>query len=165
MEILDKLKSKLADGSLSPEELQLKLTAYLHEYTNESKANDINNKIELIIFSLKEEDKVEALVNVINEVKKIACSTLVDKSKLTMYEAVEFLLHDLCVNWGFCIPPNDAENIKESENLDADDFACKVLIAEGMDYDYEKEWRSKIRNEFIRHFGFQIAKTDFKNNL
>lgn len=111
MEILSELKLKVANGSLSPEKLQLKLTAYLNEYTNEAKANDINNKIELIIYTLKEEDKVEALVNVINEVIKFTCSTLVDKSKLTMYEAVEFLLHDLCVNWGFCIPPLDAEKI------------------------------------------------------
>lgn len=79
-----------------------------------------------------------------------------------MYSSVGYLLDELCVEWGFCIPPNDAEIIKEEKYLEADEFACKVLIAEGMDPEYEIRWRRKIRNKFVDQFGHEISVNDFK---
>lgn len=60
-----------------------------------------------------------------------------------MSGAVGYLLNDLCTECRFCIPPKDAEIIKEEKFLEADEFACKVLIAEGMNPEHEKRWRKK----------------------
>ena len=59
----------------------------------------------------------------------------------------------LCVQWGFCIPPDEALKIEKSQYLEADDFACKILTAEGMNAEHEIQWRRKIRNKFISVFG------------
>jgi len=72
---------------------------------------------------------------------------------------IECLLHDLCVDWGFCIPPQEAERIAELPFLEAEDFACQVLIAEGMNPEYEKQWKRKIRNKFIEKFGNEYIKS------
>ncbi|MCL1036279.1 hypothetical protein L2750_03830 [Shewanella submarina] len=85
-----------------------------------------------------------------------------DKTKLTMCRAVEYLLKDLCVEWGFCIPTSDAERIKAKEFIEADSFACEVLSAEGMNPEYEVQWRKKIRNRFIEQFGQEISSSEFK---
>lgn len=71
---------------------------------------------------------------------------------------VEYLLYDLCVEWGFCIPPEDAKRIAQSANLNAEDFACQVLEAEGMNPEYEKQWKRKISNKFIAQIGNEYHK-------
>ncbi|MCL1038243.1 hypothetical protein L2750_13930 [Shewanella submarina] len=76
-----------------------------------------------------------------------------DKTKLTMYHAVEYLLKDLCVELGFCIPLGDSERIKEQDYLEVDSFACEILIAEGMSPEYEVQWRKRVCNRFIEKFG------------
>ena len=63
------------------------------------------------------------------------------------------LLHSLCVQWGFCIPPDDRERIATAQHLSADDFAREVLKAEGLNPEYEKQWSRKIRQLFINRFG------------
>jgi hypothetical protein len=45
------------------------------------------------------------------------------------------LLIDLCVGWGFCIPPADCVRLASSRHLTADEFATEVLLAEGFDAD------------------------------
>ncbi len=65
-----------------------------------------------------------------------------------MQTKIEYLLNDLCLDWGFCIPPEEAKRIAESKQLEADDFACQVLIAEGMNPEYEIQWRRRIREKF-----------------
>lgn len=75
---------------------------------------------------------------------------------MELNKEIEYLLKDLCVEWGFCIPPVDAERIAGMNKLEADEFACLVLDAEGMKPEYEKQWRFKIRNKFIEKFGDEI---------
>ena len=86
-----------------------------------------------------------------------------DKTKHTMYDAVGSLLNDLCVEWGFCIAPADAEILKEEKFIEADEFACKVLIAAGMHPEHDKRWRKKIRNKFVEQFGHEISLNEFKH--
>lgn len=73
-----------------------------------------------------------------------------------MKKELEYLLYDLCVDLGFCIPPNDAERIASTTALEADEFACLVIEAEGMNPEYEKQWRRKIREKFIEKFGNEL---------
>lgn len=68
------------------------------------------------------------------------------------------LLDALCVEWGFCIPPGDADRIATSSVLTADDFAKEVLKAEGMYLEQHTEWYGKIRQRFIDRFGESVSK-------
>jgi len=87
-----------------------------------------------------------------------------DKSKLTMFAAIEYFLNDICVDWGFCIPPKEAKKIMAEEHLEADEFACKILVAEQMNPEYEKQWRRKIGKRFMDQFGQEISKDEFKQS-
>jgi len=62
-----------------------------------------------------------------------------------------YLLTDLCVNWGFCIPPDDFEQITKKAYYHADDFAMNVVEAEGMDG--HSEWVNRIAERFRKRFG------------
>lgn len=70
-----------------------------------------------------------------------------------MERELRYLLYDLCVIWGFCIPPTDFERIAKQDQLDSEEFAKQVLIAEGMDPLEENEWYPKIAQRFIERFG------------
>lgn len=74
-------------------------------------------------------------------------------------------LDDLCVDWGFCIDPASLKRLICSDYINADEFACSILKAEGMNAEVEIGWRRKIRNRFIEKFGKEISKDDFKNSL
>jgi hypothetical protein len=65
-----------------------------------------------------------------------------------MNNKMEQLLYDLCVDWGFCLPPSAQEAIVEKIDWNADEFACKVLEAEGMNPEYEIRWRKLIGQKF-----------------
>ena len=73
-----------------------------------------------------------------------------------MNKKIEYLLSELCVEWGFCIPPAEASRIASMKSLEADEFACNVLVSEGMKPEYEKQWRRKIRERFIEKFGNEL---------
>ena len=72
---------------------------------------------------------------------------------------MERLLYELCVDWGFCIPPEVSRRLSELPYLEAKDFANQILIAEGMNPEYEKQWKRKISNKFIAGFGSEYKKT------
>ena len=73
----------------------------------------------------------------------------------TMSEALDFLLRDLCVDLGFCLPPVDVARICAQESWDADAFTVEVFRAEGMDPDDFALYR-KMRNRFIAMFGAKM---------
>lgn len=62
-------------------------------------------------------------------------------------------LADLCVKWGFCIPPDSCDQISKAAYYHADDFAHDLLEAEGMDTSFEYEWAKKISARFRIRFG------------
>jgi hypothetical protein len=66
------------------------------------------------------------------------------------------LLYELCVDWGFCIPPADAQRIASTRPLTADQFANAVLTVEGLVAEYEKRWFVQIRQRFVDRFGQEI---------
>jgi len=70
-----------------------------------------------------------------------------------MANTTEKLLNFLCVEWGFCLDPETTNILKSTHSMQAEEFACTVLKAEGMDSEMEIEWKRKIRNKFIEHFG------------
>ncbi len=72
-----------------------------------------------------------------------------------MEREINYLLYDLCVNWGFCIPPMDAEEISRKTRITAVEFAFEVLSAEGMTPENETQWVKKISGRFQERFGKQ----------
>ncbi len=70
-----------------------------------------------------------------------------------MEEAIEKLLNELCVEWGFCIDQESVNKLKNSESLEAEEFAHAVLAAEGMNAELEIEWNRKIKRKFTERFG------------
>lgn len=78
------------------------------------------------------------------------------KPSSTLEARLSHLLGELCVEWGFCIPPADAERIARSKHLTTDQFAVEVLVAEGMHPEYEKQWRKKMRDRFVAVFGHEV---------
>ena len=80
-----------------------------------------------------------------------------------MDKPLNILLNDLCVEWGFCLDPEFLKSLKNAQMLDADEFACAVLKAEGMDCELEVEWRRKIRNKYIERFGNELNANDIDN--
>ena len=72
-----------------------------------------------------------------------------------MEREINYLLYDLCVIWGFCIPPNKNDEICKRTNLTAEQFANEVIEADGMKPEHEKQWIRKIAGKFRERFGVE----------
>ena len=72
-----------------------------------------------------------------------------------MKEALDFLLYDICVELGFCLPPQDHARICATEFWDADAFTEEVFRAEGMNPDEHLKWKRQIHKRFTDMFGSQ----------
>ncbi len=62
-----------------------------------------------------------------------------------------YLLADLCVKWGFCIPPDDHDEISKKKHYRAIEFAEDVVNAEGMEG--YLDWVNRIAERFRERFG------------
>lgn len=71
----------------------------------------------------------------------------------TMSEALDFLLYDICVELGFCVPPQEHTRICATEFWDADAFTAEVFRLEGMDPDEHLTWKRQIHKRFTDMFG------------
>ena len=76
----------------------------------------------------------------------------VRKDTPPMEQELRYLLGDLCVKWGFCIPPDDYDKISKKEHYHAIEFAQDVLKAEGMEG--YTEWTNRIAERFRERFGW-----------
>ena len=74
-----------------------------------------------------------------------------------MQNELEQLLNNLCTEWGFCIPPIEADKIIKKQKISAEQFAFSVLKAEGFNPENEIEWKRKIKNKFIEAFGNELS--------
>lgn len=66
---------------------------------------------------------------------------------------IELLLSELCVELGFCLPPDAQARLKSDPPVDADDFTDAVLRAEGLDPQMvprhlHRDLRAKIAKRF-----------------
>lgn len=77
-----------------------------------------------------------------------------------------YLLYDLCVKWGFCIPPVAAESISRRAEIGAQEFASLVLEADGVDAEVEVKWLRRITEKFRERFNAdQICQPTFTNRV
>ena len=83
-----------------------------------------------------------------------------------MSEALEFLLYDICVDLGFCLPPVDSARICATESWDAEAFAVEVFRVEGLDPTEHLAWKRQMCRQFIKMFGARmIDRESFELNL
>ncbi len=68
-----------------------------------------------------------------------------------MERELTYLLADLCVKWGFCIPADKSEQISKMDYYNDQDFAMDVIAAEGLDG--YSSWMNKIAERFRERFG------------
>jgi hypothetical protein len=83
-----------------------------------------------------------------------------DKNLPKLERDLRLLLHDLCVDWGLCIPPVDQERIAHRKTVTAREFAIEVLRAEGLDPECERQWVRKIAGRFVQHFDAEEVTTE-----
>ncbi|MGW4026135.1 hypothetical protein [Streptomyces sp. NPDC005009] len=60
------------------------------------------------------------------------------------------LLHELCVDLGFCLPPHEQQRLQEAPPADADGFADAVFAAEGMDPGRHPQLWHQVRERIDR---------------
>jgi hypothetical protein len=84
------------------------------------------------------------------------------KRKVTLDDDLGILLGDLCREWGFCNHLTADELIADGRELSAEDFAIRVLDAEGMNPEYEIEWRRRIRDVFKNRYGMSTSLQSYK---
>ena len=63
------------------------------------------------------------------------------------HRQVEFLLQELCVIYGFCLPPEPYERLLAETPLDPESFAVAVFRAEGMEP--APSWRQLYRQVLV----------------
>lgn len=78
----------------------------------------------------------------------------IPKNTPPMERELIYLLADLCVKWGFCIPSDNINKISKMKYYHASDFAIDVIEAEGID-EYSR-WTNKIAERFKERFGTEI---------
>ena len=67
--------------------------------------------------------------------------------------SVDALLHELCVDLGFCLPPDANARIKDNPPDTIDSFVDAVLIGEGMDpHGGPKRVRKAIEERVAKYF-------------
>ena len=83
-----------------------------------------------------------------------------DKNTPLLERKLRYFLYDLCVDWGFCLPPDDLDRIATLQCVTADELAFEVVKAEGFSGSEGGEWVGKISRRFIDHFGSDKLSVD-----
>lgn len=88
----------------------------------------------------------------------------VPKDTPPMERELIYLLTDLCVRWGFCLPPDRFEQISKMSHYTDKNFATDVVAAEGLDS--SSDWINKIAERFRERFGTnEIDASTFKDRI
>ncbi|MGD1942330.1 MAG: hypothetical protein ACFB0G_13555 [Leptolyngbyaceae cyanobacterium] len=69
-------------------------------------------------------------------------------------QGLRYLLNDLCVDYGHCIPTDDQNWLAGREEITADEFAAELLQIEG--YGLEPERIQLIKQLFADQFGTEV---------
>ncbi|MFD7702901.1 hypothetical protein [Streptomyces caelestis] len=66
-------------------------------------------------------------------------------------DGIRELLHELCVDLGFCLPPHEQRRLREAPPADADGFTDAVFTAEGLDPGPRTPLWHQVRERIDRH--------------
>jgi hypothetical protein len=65
---------------------------------------------------------------------------------------LELLLHDLCVDLGYCLPPEGMNFIRVNPPIDVDECTDIVMTEDGLSPEQYPEKRKEVRAVVARHF-------------
>jgi hypothetical protein len=90
----------------------------------------------------------------------------IDETVPPMEREITYLLCDLCVKWGFCIPPIRAEELCKLRHFSAAGFAVSIVKAEGMNPESQSNWVRRIAGKFRERFGVdEISSSTFVDRV
>ena len=70
-----------------------------------------------------------------------------------MKSKIEWLMEDLCVKFGFCLPLTERDRLISSPPQSIDSFTDGVFVAEGLDPQFDdKDLRRVVRNRVRKYF-------------
>jgi hypothetical protein len=75
----------------------------------------------------------------------------------TFESELPWLLDELCIELGFCLPAAEYETLMNSPPLDVDAFTDAVLAAEGLDPSLNKQLRRAVRSKIERRVGYLMG--------
>jgi hypothetical protein len=67
-------------------------------------------------------------------------------------DAIDALLVELCVDFGFCLPPDDEQRLRDSPPDDVDGFTDAVMNADRMDPSLHEHLRRQVREVVAKWF-------------
>jgi hypothetical protein len=75
----------------------------------------------------------------------------------TFESELPWLLDELCIELGFCLPAAEYETLMNSPPRDVDAFTDAVLAAEGLDPSLNKQLRRAVRSKIERRVGYLMG--------
>jgi hypothetical protein len=80
---------------------------------------------------------------------------------------VELLLGELCIELGFCLPPDEQARLRETPPTEVDAFTDAVIQAEGLDpfSGISLQLRRDIKARIKRHFRAAEDAQQFRTNI
>jgi hypothetical protein len=75
----------------------------------------------------------------------------------TFESELPWLLDELCIELGYCLPPAAYEALMNDPPRDVDAFADAVLAAEGLDPSLNKQLRRAVRSKIERRVGYLMG--------
>jgi hypothetical protein len=75
----------------------------------------------------------------------------------TFESEVPWLLDELCVELGLCLPAAERDALMNAPPSDVDAFTDAVFAAEGMDPSLHKQLRRAMRNKIEQRVGYLIG--------
>ena len=77
-----------------------------------------------------------------------------------MENEIKSLLDELCIELGFCLPPEAIDKITSKRRFEADQFTREVILAEGMNPELEKQHFKSIKRKFTERYGNEYSQSD-----
>lgn len=80
-----------------------------------------------------------------------------NKRRTELKDDLGLFMADLCTEWGFCNALTPEDLVRVGHTLTASEFADAVLRAEGMNPEYELNWRRRITRLFTDRYGVETS--------
>ena len=75
-----------------------------------------------------------------------------------MKTRIESLMEDLCIQYGFCLPPAEYTRLVSSPPASIDAFTDAVFVAEGLDLQFaDTRLRKQVRDRIAAYFETEEA--------
>ncbi len=65
---------------------------------------------------------------------------------------IDWLLHQACVDLGYCLPPIENERIRNNPPATTDKFTDAIMVAEGLEPQYNSKLRKSLRALVANYF-------------